>query len=125
MSLQRTAKLNSEFQKNIYEVLSKSVKDPRITEMFSVTKVETDKELTLAKVYISVYGKDSEKTEATFEGIKSAAGYVRREVYKNMRGRAGPQLMYVRDDSMEYSDRISKILNQLNITEKDEEEESQ
>ena len=77
MSLQRTAKLNSEFQKNIYEVLSKSVKDPRITEMFSVTKVETDKELTLAKVYISVYGKDSETTEATFEGIKSAAGYVR------------------------------------------------
>lgn len=57
MSLQRTAKLNSEFQKNIYEVLSKSVKDPRITEMFSVTKVETDKELTLAKVYISVYGR--------------------------------------------------------------------
>lgn len=125
MSLQRTAKLNSEFQKNIYEVLSKSVKDPRITEMFSVTKVETDKELTLAKVYISVFGKDSEKTEATFEGIKSAAGYVRRELYKIMRVRAVPQLMFVRDDSMEYSDRISKILNQLNITEKDEEEEGQ
>ncbi len=125
MSLQRTAKLNSEFQKNIYEVLSKSVKDPRITEMFSVTKVETDKELTLAKVYISVYGKDSEKTEATFEGIKSASGYVRRELYKIMRVRAVPQLMFVRDDSMEYSDRISKILNQLNITEKDEEEEGQ
>lgn len=125
MSLQRTAKLNSEFKKNIYEVLSKSVKDPRITEMFSVTKVETDKELTLAKVYISVYGKDSEKTEATFEGIKSAAGYVRRELYKIMRVRAVPQLMFVRDDSMEYSDRISKILNQLNITEKDEEEEGQ
>lgn len=125
MSLQRTAKLNSEFQKNIYEVLSKSVKDPRITEIFSVTKVETDKELTLAKVYISVYGKDSEKTEATFEGIKSAAGYVRRELYKIMRVRAVPQLMFVRDDSMEYSDRISKILNQLNITEKDEEEEGQ
>ncbi len=125
MSLQRTAKLNSEFQKNIYEVLSKSVKDPRITEMFSVTKVETDKELTLAKVYISVYGKDSEKTEATFEGIKSAAGYVRRELYKIMRVRAVPQLMFVRDDSIEYSDRISKILNQLNITEKDEEEEGQ
>lgn len=125
MSLQRTAKLNSEFQKNIYEVLSKSVKDPRITEMFSVTKVETDKELTLAKVYISIYGKDSEKTEATFEGIKSAAGYVRRELYKIMRVRAVPQLMFVRDDSMEYSDRISKILNQLNITEKDEEEEGQ
>lgn len=125
MSLQRTAKLNSEFQKNIYEVLSKSVKDPRITEMFSVTKVETDKELTLAKVYISVYGKDSEKTEETFEGIKSAAGYVRRELYKIMRVRAVPQLMFVRDDSMEYSDRISKILNQLNITEKDEEEEGQ
>lgn len=125
MSLQRTAKLNSEFQKNIYEVLSKSVKDPRITEMFSVTKVETDKELTLAKVYISVYGKDNEKTEATFEGIKSAAGYVRRELYKIMRVRAVPQLMFVRDDSMEYSDRISKILNQLNITEKDEEEEGQ
>lgn len=125
MSLQRTAKLNSEFQKNIYEVLSKSVKDPRITEMFSVTKVETDKELTLAKVYISVYGKDSEKTEATFEGIKSAARYVRRELYKIMRVRAVPQLMFVRDDSMEYSDRISKILNQLNITEKDEEEEGQ
>lgn len=125
MSLQRIAKLNSEFQKNIYEVLSKSVKDPRITEMFSVTKVETDKELTLAKVYISVYGKDSEKTEATFEGIKSAAGYVRRELYKIMRVRAVPQLMFVRDESMEYSDRISKILNQLNITEKDEEEEGQ
>lgn len=116
MSTPRSAKLNSEFQKNIYEVLSKSVKDPRITEMFSVVKVDTDKELTTAKVFISVYSTDKQRAENTFEGIKSAAGFVRRELYKVMRIRTVPQLIFIKDETLEYSDKINKILNEIQVS---------
>ncbi|MEG1711174.1 MAG: 30S ribosome-binding factor RbfA [Clostridia bacterium] len=114
MSVPRTDRLNAEFQKNIYEILKNKVKDPRITEMFSVTKVETDKELSFAKVYISIFSKDKAKTDETMEAIVRSAGFARRELSKEMRIRTVPQLIFVKDDSMEYSDKIDKIINEIN-----------
>ncbi len=117
MANDRVSKLNSEFQRNIYEVLSKKVKDPRLTEMFSVTKVTCDSELTFAKVYISIFSTDEEKTKNTFTAIKSSAGYVRQCLLKSMRIRAVPQLCFELDDFMTQGDKIDKILNELNINE--------
>lgn len=113
MSVPRTEKLNAEFQRCIYDVLKNKVKDPRLTEMFSVTKVDIDKELSIAKVYISVFSGDKTKAEETFAAIESSAGFVRRELAKGMRIRTVPPIKFIYDDTMEYSEKIDRLLDRL------------
>ena len=113
MCTPRTEKLNAEFQRNIYGILKNKVKDPRLTEMFSVTKVDTDKELTLAKVYISVFSADKRKAEETFAAIESSAGFVRSELSRGMRIRTVPQIRFLRDDTMEYSEKIDRLIDSV------------
>lgn len=109
----RTEKLNSEFQKSIYEILTKKVKDPRLTEMFSVLQVECDRELQTAKVFVSIYSADKEKADLTFEAIKDAAGFVRQTLSKTMHIRTVPKFEFVIDTSMQYSQRINDILSEI------------
>lgn len=109
----RVDKLNSEFQKNIYETIVRKVKDPRLTEMFSITKVTCDKELTYAKVYVSIFSTDQDRIKNTFTAITSSANFVRSCLLKSMRIRAVPQLAFVLDDYMEQGDKIDKLLDEL------------
>lgn len=66
----RIEKLNSSFKRDIAELLTKKVKDPRITEMFTVLEVDCDKELSTAKVYISVFSADEQKAAQTFGNLR-------------------------------------------------------
>ena len=125
MSAPRTVKLNAEFQKEIYEILKNRVKDPRLTEMFTVTKVDTDKELSTARVYISIYSTDKNKADATMEAINSSAGFVRRELLHRMRIRTVPVLNFIPDTTMEYGDKIDRILNQIKNSQTESNEEPQ
>ena len=109
----RVEKLNSEFRKNIYEILTKKVKDPRITEMFTILEVSCDSELTLAKVYVSVFSADQNRAKATFQAIKENAPYVRSILSKNMHIRTVPELMFVDDDTLEHGQKIDKMLNEI------------
>jgi len=113
MSNVRVEKLNSEFQRNIYEILSTKVKDPRLTEMFSVTKVSCDKELTYAKVYVSIFSTDADKAKSTFDAIKSSVGYVRHSLLKAMHIRSVPELDFVLDETLDEGDKIERILNEI------------
>lgn len=113
----RSEKLNAEFQKNIYEVLTRKVKNPRLTEMFSVTAVETDRELATAKVYISVYSADEAKKQATFEAICESAGFVRQALSKSMHIRTMPQFIFLKDSSFDYSEKINRLLNEVKAEE--------
>ena len=114
MGANRTEKLNSEFQRSIYEILTRKVKDPRLTEMFSITQVECDKELQRAKVYASVYSADKAKADATLEAIKDAAGFVRSTLSKSMHIRTVPKFEFITDTSMQYSQKINDILSEIN-----------
>lgn len=109
----RTEKLNAELQKNIYEILSKRVKNPHLTEMFTITKVSCDKELTYAKVFVSIFSTDEARSKATFDAILSSAGFVRQCLAKMMRIRAIPQIAFEMDNTMDYGDKIDKILNEI------------
>ncbi len=110
----RTEKLNAEFKRYIAELLTKRVKDPRITEMFTILEVNCDKELATAKVYVSVYSTDSEKAAQTFLAICENEPILRREISKNMHIRKVPQFQFVLDTSMEYGQKIDEILNEIN-----------
>lgn len=109
----RVNKLNAEFKRYIAEILSQKVKDPRITEMFTVLEVDCDRELSHAKVYVSVFSTDYEKAAQTFTGITESTGYVRKEISKLMHIRKVPEFEFVLDTSMSYGQKIDKILNEI------------
>ena len=81
--------------------------------MFSVLKVDTSKDLKHAKVYISVYSTSEEKKKETFEAICNDAKKIRYELSKGARLRTVPELTFISDDSMDYSDKMEKLLNSL------------
>lgn len=109
----RTDRLNSEFKKEIYEIIARRLNDPDITEMVSVLKVDVSRDLSTAKVFISVFSKDELKRDKTFNAIKANAKRIRFELGSAMRIRTVPELTFVLDDSMEYSDKINKIFAEI------------
>ena len=115
----RTDKFNSEFKRYIAELLTKKVKDPRITEMFTILEVDCDRELSSAKVYVSIYSTDAEKAAQTFIAIRDNEPFIRREISKNMRIRKAPQFNFVLDTSMAYGQKINEILNGLKTDDND------
>ena len=109
----RTERLNSEFKKEIYEIISRKLNDPAVTEMVSVTKVDVSKDLSYAKVYISVYSTDETKKNATFNAVKSDAKKIRYELASSMRIRTVPELEILSDDSIEYGDKMDKLFAKI------------
>lgn len=112
-NVNRTDRLNSEFQKEIYEIISRKLQNPKITAMFSVLKVDTSKDLKHAKVFLSIYSNSEEKKKETFEAISNDAKKIRYELSKGARLRTVPELTFVLDESMDYSDKMEKLLNSL------------
>ena len=112
----RIEKLNSEFKRYIAEILSRKVKDPRITEMFTILQVSCDKELSSAKVYVSIFSTDTAKATQTFVAIKENEPLIRREISKNMHIRKVPKFEFILDTSMSYGQKIQEMLNEINKT---------
>ena len=82
MNIKREKRLNSEFQREIYDILKYKVKNPDLTEMFSISEVDVTNDLKYAKVYVSVFSTDENKKKATFDEIRprrTRQGYA----YKN------------------------------------------
>ena len=106
----RTDRINSEMLKSISEIIRDKVKDPRVSEMVSITKVDTAKDLKTAKVYVSIYG-DAEKSESTFNALKNCEGFICHELSLDFKYlRTVPHLNFIRDDTEEYGRRIDLIL---------------
>ena len=107
MASNRIGRINEEIQRELSSLI-RSVKDPRVTGMISVTAVETTPDLKYAKVFISVLDK-SDSTQV-LKGLKSASGYLRRELGRSLNLRNTPELSFVRDDSI---DKGAHILDML------------
>ncbi|HOB20649.1 MAG TPA: 30S ribosome-binding factor RbfA [Candidatus Atribacteria bacterium] len=114
MARHRIDRINEEIRKDVIEIIRDLVKDPRISEMSTVTKVETTKDLRYAKVYVSVLGSEEERLN-TIEGLKSAAGFIRKELGSRLEVRYIPELQFVLDNSIAYSVEISRKLNELRL----------
>ena len=97
----------------------RTVKDPRVTgSMLSIVRVDVTRDLSYATVYVSsMSGIDAAK-EAV-KGLKSAAGYMRRELGMALKLRHTPELRFVADDSIEYSTNIAAMINKISKTEAD------
>ena len=108
----RIDKINGEVMRETANVI-RNLKDSRIPLMTSVVKVSVTNDLRYAKVYISVMGDDETKKKA-MEGLKSAAGYIRREIGKRIDLRYTPEFIFELDSSIEHGARIEQLLNNLN-----------
>jgi ribosome-binding factor A len=112
----RQDKINEETSREITEIL-RTVKDPRISQAFvSITGCEVTKDLSYAKVYYSVLGKD----EGVNKGLASAAGYIRKELAARLNLRITPKLVFIPDHSAENALHISEMLKNIKYSEDSE-----
>ena len=105
-----------EVQRELSEIIRSGIKDPRIHPMTSVVAVEVTPDLKYCKAYISVLGNDEAK-KATITGLKSAEGYIRRQLAKNLNLRNTPDIRFILDESIEYGVNMSKMIDE--VTRKD------
>ncbi len=123
MNIKREKRLNSEFQREIYSILKYKVKNPDLTEMFSISEVEVTNDLKYAKVFVSVFSADEEKKKATFKAICDSAKFVRAELGKTMRIRTVPELRFITDASEEYGNKIESILSGITYNTENEDDD--
>ena len=107
MASNRIGRINEEIQRELASLIP-NVKDPRVTGMISVTAVDTTPDLRYAKVYVSVL--DKSDSAQVLKGLKSASGWLRRELGHALQLRYTPELTFVRDDSI---DKGAHILDML------------
>ena len=114
----KNTRINGEVQRELANIIRGGIKDPRISPLTSVVAVEVAPDLKTCKAYISVLG-DSEAQKATLAGLKSAEGYIRRELAHTVNLRNTPEIRFILDQSIEYGVHMSKITDE--VTAKDEE----
>lgn len=108
----RLNRINEELKKEISHIITFELKNPDATGLISVTKVKITPDLKYAKVYVSML--NSKSKEKTLEALKKSAGYIRSEIAKRVNLRITPELVFEEDDSMEYGEKIDRILKDLN-----------
>lgn len=121
MASARIGRINDDIQRILSDRL-RQVKDPRVSGqgMITITRVDTTGDLRYAKVWLSVYGLKDEKEFK--KGLKSASGWLRRELGSTLKLVYTPELVFEVDHSIEYGAKISGILDNLNIPELSEED---
>lgn len=113
MASNRIGRINEEIQRELSSLL-RTVKDPRLQGgLFTITNVDTTSDLRYAKIYISALNKDEEKE--MMKGLRSASGYLRRELGAALRLRYTPELQFVADDSIRQGAHILEMLRDPNV----------
>ena len=108
----RTDRINEQLREEISILLARSIKDPRLNGVISITRVVSSNDLRSAKVYISVMGNLQVKREA-LAGIQSAASFLRRELRYRINMKHTPFLTYELDDSLEEADQLLRLMNHV------------
>ena len=113
MASNRILLINEEIQKELSALL-RTVKDPRVQDvMISITRVETTPDLRYTKVYVSFLQED--KAKDAMAGLKSAAGYLRRQLGRNLQLRYSPEIVWEQDDSITYGAKMLGLINSLGV----------
>lgn len=108
MSYQRIDRISEEVRREVDRIIREELNDPRISGTFSVTRAEVTRDLRFAKIYVSVL--EDDKREGLIKALKSAAGYIRRELSRGIIIRSAPELQFVSDQNIAYGVHIAKML---------------
>ena len=122
MASNRIGRINEEIQKELAALIP-NLKDPRVqSTMISVTHVETTPDLRYAKVYVSFLQED--RAADAMKGLKSAGGYLRRELGARLQLRYTPELTWALDDSITYGAKMLKLINSLEVSHDEDDEQN-
>lgn len=108
----KNTRINGEVQRELSNIIRGEIKDPRIGIMTSVTAVEVAPDLKHCKAYISVLGDEKAKAD-TLAGLKSAEGYIRRQLARTINLRNTPEITFIIDESIEYGVKMSKMIDEV------------
>lgn len=122
MKDKRINRISEEIRKVVSELITREIKDPRVCPMTSITKVQVTNDLSYANIYVSVLG-DKEVKEETLEGLKSAKGFIRKEISNRIDLRHVPEPIFHLDESIEHSLYISKLIEKVNREDEDKRED--
>ena len=114
----KMGRVTSDIKMSLSDIL-REVKDPRVSKLLSIVKLDVSGDMSYAKVYVSAI-EGREKTVESVKALKNAAGYIRRGLGSRLKLRKVPELRFVADDSIEISANISRIVNSFDKKEEEE-----
>ena len=109
----KNTRINAEVLRELSRIISREIKDPRISPMTTVVAVEVAPDLKTCKAYISVLGSEEELAD-TLEGLRSAHGYIKRELAHSINLRNTPDIRFIADQSIAYGVKMSKKIDIIN-----------
>lgn len=116
----KNTRINGEVLKELSNIIHGEIKDPRINPMTSVVAVEVSPDLKTCKAYISVLG-DEQSQKDTLKGLRSAEGFIRMKLARNINLRNTPEITFVSDQSIEYGVNMSRLIDEVNANVKRDE----
>ena len=124
MANYRRGRINDEMQRAVAEII-RDVKDPRVSGAFiSITGAEVTPDLKYAKIFFSALGvTDAESKKEIAKGLKSSAGFIRKQIAQKLNLRITPELTFIEDTSIKYGAHISKLLSGITFSDEEESEE--
>jgi len=109
--MDRLERISEEMKKEVSSIIQYELKDPRLPQMVSVTSAEVTRDLRYAKIYVSVLGSEEEKENA-LKALKSAQGFIRREIGHRLKLRYTPELVFHLDNSIERGVYITRLIDE-------------
>jgi ribosome-binding factor A len=113
----RTERLGEEIREEVAQMITGELKDPRIG-FVTVTRVDLGPDLRQARVYVGVLGTEKQR-EKSLSGLKQASGFMRRALGQRLRLRHTPELVFQYDEGLEASDRVARLLDEIQKPEAD------
>ena len=108
MNFDRTDRISEEVRREVDRIIREDVRDPRVTGTWSITRADVTRDLRYAKIRVSVL--EEEQRKPLLKALKNAAGFIRRELGKNLRLRYTPELLFEEDGNIAYGVHIASIL---------------
>lgn len=117
----RMLKINSEIKKSVSKIIDTELRSSNLTGLITVNEVDTAKDFSNAKIYITILGAKSKKN--TMEALNHSKGYIRSRIAKELNFRKMPELIFIYDESVDYGTKIDAILEEINKENKSTEEQ--
>ena len=114
-NFQRIDRISEEVRREVDRIIREELNDPRIAGTFSITRAEVTRDLRFAKIFVSVL--EDDERDDMLKALKSAAGYIRRELARGIVIRQSPELSFVKDENIAYGVHIAKVLADVQKTE--------
>lgn len=112
MSETRARRVGEQIKKEVSRIIAEEIKDPRLHALTSVTDVQITRDLRYARIYVSIYGQESEK-ENTLETLHRATGFIRGEIGQRIRLRYVPEISFHLDSSLDYGAHIEQVIKKM------------